>query len=114
MSLEIIMTVALVLYFLAYWVARKAGRFWWAHILVALVAFALDAWGTYLMWAMDLRLTGWVVTVHTALTLTAIALFFVQASLGALRRRQQHIFFAKWVFLPAWVLSFLSGFLFAL
>ena len=114
MTIEIIMTVALVLYFVAYWVARKAGRYWWAHIVVALVAFGMDAWGTYIMWRMDLPLSGWVPIVHTTLTLIAIALFFVQAGLGALRRRQAHILFAKWVFLPAWVISFMSGFLFAL
>ena len=114
MTIEIIMTVALLLYFVAYFVARHAGRYWWAHIIVACVAFAMDAWGTYIMWKMDLPLTGWVPITHTVLTLTAIALFFVQAGLGALRMREKHILFAKWIFLPAWVISFMSGFLFAL
>ena len=87
------------------------------------MAFALDAWGTYIMWRMDLPLSGWVPIVHTSLTLTAIALFFVQGAMGARvlfggsgrrRWRLRHAFFAKWVFLPAWALSFFSGFLFAL
>ena len=114
MLIEIVMTFALILYFMAYFVARKGGKYWWTHVLVALSAFILDAYGTYQMYLLDLSGAGWVTVTHTSLTLLAISLFFVQAFLGVTRQRDRHIFFAKNIFLPMWVISFFSGFLYIL
>ena len=112
MILEVIITVAMVMYFMAYFIAKSNTSGWWTHIPVAIAAFILDMYATFLMWEGDFTNASWVVIVHTGLTLIAIALFFVQGYLGIMRKREAHIFFAKRVFLPAWVISYSSGFLF--
>lgn len=112
--IETLMTIALGLYFLAFYFARKYKKERWKHIVTASVAFIIDAYATYIMFQMDLHLDNWVVIVHTYLGLIALSLFLVQGTLGALRKRKQHIFFAKYIFLPTWVVSYSSGFLFFL
>ena len=112
--IELLMTEALLLYFFAFYLARSFPKERWRHVFVACIAFILDAGATYKMWQMDLHLDNWVVVVHTYLGLIALSLFVVQAVLGIMRKRKQHIFFAKFVFLPMWVISYFSGFLFFL
>jgi len=112
--IEILMTFALAFYFLAFWLARKYKKERWKHISIACFAFALDVAATYQMWLMDLHLDNWVVKLHTILGLVAISLFLVQGTLGIMRKRKLHIFFAKYIFLPFWVISYSSGFLFFL
>lgn len=113
MLIEILMTVALALYFLAFYLARKVK---WrpVHITVALIAFFIDVQATIMMYQMDLHLDNWVVILHTYLGLLALSLFLVQGYLGMMRKRKQHIFFAKYIFLPVWVVSYSSGALFFL
>jgi len=112
MILEILMTIALAIYFLGYYIARNGAKYWYLHIPVVFVAFIMDMYATYLMFLVDSDLTGWIVITHTSLTLIAISLFLVQATLGLLRKRKYHIMFAQRVFLPMWVISYSSGFLF--
>ena len=64
-----------------------------------------------MMWEMNLSELSTIMILHTSLTLIAISLFFVQGYLGILRKRKAHIFFAKTVFLPIWIISYFSGFL---
>ncbi len=112
--IELIMTVALVLYFVAYFVARhgKKRRLW--HIPIAITGFVFDLYGTMMMYNLDLEGVGTVTIIHTTLTLIAISFFFVQGYLGMTRQRAKHIFFAQKIFLPMWVISFASGGLYLL
>ncbi|MAG12667.1 hypothetical protein CL630_02525 [bacterium] len=107
--IELCIAVALVLYFLAFFIARKRGKWWYFHIWVAVVAFVLDAYGTYVMWTMAADVK-W--DFHTISSIVALALFSIQAGLGIFRRKKLHVLFAKWIFLPTWVVSFLSGFVY--
>lgn len=113
--IEMLMTFALMLYFTAFICARKLPReLLLVHIIVALVAFSFDVGATIIMWKMDLQLDNWVVYLHTWLGIIALSLFLVQGTLGIMRKRKAHIFFAKYIFLPMWVISYSSGFLFFL
>ena len=114
MILEILMTIAMLLYIAAYFIAIYGGGYWVYHILIAIIAFVMDMYATFLMVTMPVIDSTWVITLHMTLTLIAISLFFVQAYLGLMRNRKYHIIFAKRVFLPVWVVSYLSGFLFFL
>jgi len=103
------MTLALVLYVLAY-VLAKNYRFW--HIVAALVAFGLDLYATYLMETKQLV----VVTTgksflyfHIAISMTALLTFIALAVFGSLRKRKPHVFIAKYIFFPIWLTSYLSG-----
>lgn len=112
--IEILMTIALVMYFAAYFVAShkvdgKRPSWFIYHIPVAVVAFCIDMYATYLMFMLDTEVMHWAVAAHTGITLVAVALFFGQALLGLARMREAHIIFAQYIFLPAWVISFLSG-----
>ena len=110
--IEVLMTMALLLYFFAFYLARSFPQERWRHIFVACLAFALDVGATIKMFQMDLHLDNWLVMLHTYLGIIALSLFVVQGTLGIMRKRKQHIFFAKYVFLPTWVVSYSSGFLF--
>ena len=105
--IELCMTIALLFYFAAYFVARKGGKHWYLHIGVAITALTLDVYGTYIMFNMseDIR---W--SFHTISSMVAILLFGVQAFLGMKRLKKLHVLFAKWIFLPTWAVSFSSGF----
>ena len=109
------MTIAIVLYFVAFYIAKKGGEFWWTHIVVAIVAFLFDAYGTYLMW--EIGVWEGIVDiftirfVHTSLSVLALLLFFVQAGLGVARKPKAHRWFAVKIFLPTWVVAYMSGFL---
>jgi len=112
--IELIMTIALVLYFVAYFVARRGKQYMLWHIPIALIAFTFDLYGTWIMFNLDLTGVGIVTTIHTTLTLIAISLFFIQGYLGVTKQRAKHIFFAQKIFLPMWVISFASGGLYLL
>ncbi len=122
-QIEIWMSVAFLLYLFAFFVAR---RHWNIHVLTALFGFFADMYATYLMW---LLLSGngvvliqfpLTLKVHIALSVLAILAFFFQAALGlkALseiqlvrsRYRILHIKSAKCMFLPIWIVAYLSGF----
>ena len=110
--IETLITVALLFYFAAYLIARKRKYPLYVHISVASIGFAMDMYATYLMSNINQTNPSIVVTIHTTLTMIAIALFGVQAALGILRKRNAHIWFAQKVFLPMWIISYMSGFLF--
>lgn len=110
--IETLITVALLFYFLAYFIARSRKYPLFVHVAFAATGFLFDMYATYLMSNVDQSNPSTVVTIHTTLTLIAIALFGVQATLGILHKREAHIWFAQKVFLPMWIISYLSGFLF--
>ena len=112
------MSLALVLYFVAFFAAR---RVWAGHIVAALSALSLDLYATYLMEVLRLE-RGLVfgtypffLKLHTAIALLALFAFACQATLGILakrrveRARQVHVYSAKFFFLPVWVAAYASG-----
>ncbi len=109
------MTIAIILYFAAFYIAKKRWGLWWTHIPVAVVAFFFDAYGTYLMWEIgvwDGMIDIFTIQfVHTSLSVVALALFFAQAGLGMARKPRAHRWFAVKIFLPTWVIAYMSGFL---
>lgn len=108
-QIELLMTVALVLYFVAYRMAKNKNPY---HKGVAVTGFLMDGYGTFLMFRIKSGsiLTGMFFSdLHTILSLAAIALFFVQLTLGLRKKIRFHKRFALWVFFPTWMLSFLSG-----
>lgn len=122
MMIELLMTVALAMYFLAYYIIKKTSLHWFVHVAIALVAFAFDAYGTYLMTTMASSAYSYAMIIHTTLTVAALSLFFIQGGLGLLTYyypkykrinfKKEHAFFARTIFLPMWVVSFFSGFVF--
>ncbi|KND48456.1 MAG: hypothetical protein AB200_01860 [Parcubacteria bacterium C7867-005] len=122
-QIELWMTVALALYLTAFFIARRS---WASHVVLAISGFVADMYATYLMVVISQdgvslsRVSVWV-QLHTVLSLSAIGLFFFQAYLGYHAKwgwpyerwlyRDQHIKFAKWVFLPTWAVAYASGFL---
>ncbi|NCP77281.1 hypothetical protein GW819_01505 [Candidatus Gracilibacteria bacterium] len=108
-QIELLMTVALFLYGIAYVMAKNKNKW---HKAVAIVGFLMDAYGTLLMF--QIKKGGWmtgvlVSDIHTILSLVALILFFVQLTLGLTRKIKWHRRFALWVFFPVWALAFLSG-----
>ncbi|OHB21631.1 MAG: hypothetical protein A2939_05785 [Parcubacteria group bacterium RIFCSPLOWO2_01_FULL_48_18] len=110
------MTVALILYFFAFGIARK---YWILHVIAALVGFGLDLYATYLMTVIEMGPSSWKLITHTGFSVVAIAWFFVQGGLGLVARtassistrkraRQLHVRCAKW-FLAIWIIAFFSG-----
>ncbi len=112
------MSVALVLYFIAFFTARWV---WAVHIVAALSALGLDLYATYLMEVMRVE-RGLVfgtypffLKLHTVIAVTALLAFAGQATLGILARRgmargkQLHVYSAKYFFLPVWVAAYASG-----
>ena len=110
-KIEILMSMALFLYFLAFYLARHFPMERWRHIFVACMAFLYDASATYLMFLTNTETKNWILWLHSYFGLIALGLFLIQGTLGILRKRKLHIVFAKYVFLPAWVISYSSGFL---
>lgn len=126
--IELLITIALAMYFLAYYFATAKKRLTIffpiprvdripkypraLHITIACIAFVIDMVATYLMMQLDVSTGGLLVIVHTILTLVAVSFFVIQAAFGILKLREQHKWFATRIFLPMWVVSYLSGFLF--
>ncbi len=114
--MEIWMTLALICYFAAYFVAKKD---WEQHLVFATVGFLADMRATYLMMQVGLGTLSGKTGVHTLLALVAILAFFIQAWLGykakwggdyhQIAYRHMHVRFAKFAFLPIWVVAYLSG-----
>lgn len=114
--MEIVMTVALACYLVAYFVAKRS---WKAHFYSAIAGFMADMWATYLMMQVGLGTLSGKTGVHTLLALVAILAFFIQAWLGykakwggdyhQIAYRHMHVRFAKFAFLPIWVVAYLSG-----
>lgn len=123
-QIELWMTVAFMLYLGAFFLARKR---WNTHVILATLGFVADMYATYLMsfssigGNMNLPLS---VEVHTLLAAAAISAFCFLAAFGlqTLRYKKEfewysyrlwknwHIKWAKFVFLPIWILTYLSGF----
>lgn len=113
--IETLITVAFILYLLAFYIIKYTNYPWWVHIVVACIAFGLDAIATGVMvYHSHLQPISNALLVHRGLSIAALMLFFIQAGLGLSKRIKLHGIFAKWVFLPIWTLSMLSGFLFLL
>ena len=112
------MSVALVLYFLAYFTAR---RVWALHIAAAVSALSLDLYATYLMEVMRIErglvfgMYPFFLKLHTVIAVVALLMFAGQATLGILtwrgmvRGKQLHMFSARYIFLPTWVTAYASG-----
>lgn len=122
-QIEMFMTIALVLYSVAFVLARKKQAR--THVFIALLGFLFDLYATYLMSTFNQYTTlgsqSVVIQVHTWLAILALSMFFVQAILGVatyldrrdphlfIKHRRRHITFAKWVFFPTWIVAYLSG-----
>lgn len=109
LEIELLMTVALFLYFAAYRMAKNKNKY---HKVIAIIGFLMDIYGTILMFYIKqgIVISGNVRSdVHTILSLLAIFLFFVQLTLGLRKKILWHRRFAIWIFFPVWILSFLSG-----
>lgn len=102
------MTGAFVSYLAALFLAPKTKK----HIICAVIGFSLDMYATYLMEtygrAFVSDFSKMLLYTHTALAGLAILLFLTIASLGA-RRNPKHPVLARFLFLPVWVASYLSG-----
>lgn len=111
-QIKVYMTAALLLYFLAYFLAKKMPR---GHIVIAFLGFGLDLYATYAMEmyreASGLMFSHYTLTVklHTIVAVIALLLFLVQAIFGFMGNKKAHVFFAKYFFLPVWTVAFLSG-----
>ncbi|MDD5376723.1 MAG: hypothetical protein PHH16_01265 [Candidatus Gracilibacteria bacterium] len=108
-QIELLMTVALFLYGIAYAMARNKNKY---HKAVAAVGFSMDTYGTMLMFQIKkgVWMTGILASdVHTILSLAALSLFFIQLTLGLTRKIKWHRRFALRIFFPVWALAFLSG-----
>jgi len=111
--IELLMTIALILYFVAYFIARNKGKYFLAHVPIALIGFIFNLYGTFIMLT-TLNTVNYtpILIIHISLTLLALSLFFIQGYLGITEQAKKHRFFAEKIFLPVWIISFLSGFLF--
>lgn len=110
--IELLMIIALLMYFVAWYMAAYKRTLY--HIPVAIIAFVMDIYGTYLMYSLKdgVMFTGEllsVINIHTFLSLLAISFFAIQAYLGFTRKIAKHKLFAAKVFLPVWGISFVSG-----
>ncbi len=103
--IELLVTIAFILYVVSFIIANRNVQ---THIKIAVVAFILDIYATFIMFTISEKIDF---NIHTILSLVAIGLFCIQAFLGLLKLKEIHIIFAKWIFLPVWVLSFFSGFI---
>jgi len=107
-----LMTIALILYFASYIIARRRGPYFMTHIPIAIIGFLFDMYATFLMYILPHKHDyGIVLTIHTTLTLIAISLFVVQSYYGIRRYRDKHRLFAEKVYLPMWIVAYMSGFL---
>lgn len=122
-TIEVIMTIALVLYTVAFFVAKYGKSYWTWHIPIAIVGFLLDAYGTYLMSEVIVENPNWIVLLHTGLSMIALCVVGVQMYFGTMmvqtnsvdlfdEYKRKHVWFAHYIFFPSWVLAYLSGFLF--
>ncbi len=110
--IKVAMSVALVLYFLSFFTAR---RFFKTHIALASAAFAIDIAATigmeFVRTSYSLAFSAYpgVLKFHTAVAVIALILFLVQLAFGIARMKKTHVFFASYLFLPIWTVAFLSG-----
>lgn len=110
-DIKLDMTIAMACYFAAFFAAKHIRPL---HILFAFTGFGLDMYATYLMETMRMNAGNTLPHVsllpfHTAVSLLAIIAFFVQMTLGILRKRNAHVISAKYFFLPIWCIAYLSG-----
>jgi hypothetical protein len=108
-QIEGLMTLAFMLYVIAYFMAKRKNK---KHKIIALIGFFMDMYGTYLMFVISngAMFSGYLYSdIHTVLSLIAFFLFFIQAMLGIFKKINYHMAFAKYVFFPVWILSFISG-----
>ncbi|PIP73073.1 MAG: hypothetical protein COW88_03125 [Candidatus Lloydbacteria bacterium CG22_combo_CG10-13_8_21_14_all_47_15] len=104
----ICMTGALICYLAAMFLAPKTQKHW----VCAVTGFALDMYATYLMETYGREFVSnfshTILYLHTALAATAIILFLTIAFLGV-KRHSKHPMLAKYIFLPVWLASYISG-----
>lgn len=103
------MTLALVLYAVAFNLARSRHK---THITLASIAFVLDLYATYLMETKQLiavNYSGLLLGTHISVSLLALISFLAVAAFGIFKKRQYHLVMLKWIFIPAWLASYLSG-----
>ena len=108
-EIELLMTLALFLYVIAYRMAKNKNRH---HKILATIGFLMDAYGTFLMFQIKkgVIISGILYSdIHTILSLAALSFFFIQLALGSMKKIAWHRWFALRVFFPAWALSFISG-----
>lgn len=112
-TIKFMMTTAMLFYSIAFWTGSK--RYKATHIVLASSGFALDLYATYLM--ETIRITSGlkftifppVLKFHTIISIVAIAAFLLQMFLGIYHKPKWHVWSAKYLFLPSWVIAYLSG-----
>lgn len=103
------MTLALVLYAVAFYLAKGYRK---THITLAGIAFALDLYATYLMETKQLiavNYSGLLLGSHISVSLLALLSFIAVAAFGIFKKRQYHLVLLKYVFIPTWLASYVSG-----
>jgi hypothetical protein len=127
--MELWMTIALMLYVLAFYIARIG--LWRIHILSAFLGFCADMYATYLMAIISKDTPFFSASIafqiHFSLALLAILAFLIQGWLGTsaylnrksgkydhfLSHKNRHVNFAKKYFFRVWGLAYVTGFLLA-
>lgn len=108
-SAVISMTLALFLYAIAF---RLAGQHHKTHIGFAVMGFVLDLYATYLMETKQLIATnysGLLLGTHISVSLLALLSFMLVAMFGLMKKKQHHLKLLKWLFIPAWLVSYVTG-----
>ncbi|MEK7595997.1 MAG: hypothetical protein AAB564_00380 [Patescibacteria group bacterium] len=107
------MSTALSFYLLAFFSAETYRK---THIFFAAGGFLLDLYATYLMetkyiWTGFIPKTNYqfILHSHTVISILAIAAFLAQMTLGMCRKKEAHIFSAKYIFMPIWIAAYASG-----
>jgi hypothetical protein len=103
------MTLALVLYGAAFGLARSHYRI---HISFAATAFILDLYATYLMETRQLVASEYstaLLGTHIGVSMLALIGFVLVALFGVLKKRNIHLKLLKWIFIPTWLASYVTG-----
>lgn len=109
-EIKVYMSAALGFYLLAFFSAKTRRK---THIFFAVCGFIFDLYATYLMHiGTEIALKNnfqFILHSHISFALLAIIAFLVQAALGIWKKKEAHIFSAKYVFLPLWIATYVSG-----
>ena len=103
------MTLALVLYAVAFSLARIKHK---THITLASMGFILDLYATYLMETRQLIAVNFsraLLGFHITISLLALTSFMLVATLGVMKKRNEHLKLLKWFFIPSWLISYATG-----
>jgi len=90
------MTLALVLYSVAFYLARGYRK---THISLASIAFVLDLYATYLMETKQLiaaNYSGLLLGIHISVSLLALLSFLAVAAFGLFKKRQYHLLLLRY------------------